>query len=612
MKKKSAEKNRYEYLLTTPSRDKWERIGLKRRAGILVPLFSVYSGNSAGTGDFGDLKLLVDFAVDTGNSIIQLLPMNEVGPISCPYDSISSFALEPAYLSLENLQLCGQPDIKSRTEELRAKFPCAGPYLDYGIKKEKEKLLWDIFRQEELRGLPQFRQFRDENSYWINNFALYKILKDYHKGKAWYEWDEEYKNRDSLQLEAFRDEHEKEILFQIWVQWQVYRQFKQLKDYAQLKGVLIMGDLPLLVSRDSADAWAHPEFFRLDYAAGAPPDMYCAKGQRWGMPPYNWGIIAGDNYRYLRQKLEFSGNFYDLLRIDHVVGLFRIWTIPYSEPVQNKGLNGFYYPQDEKEWREHGRRILSVINDSTDMLLCAEDLGIIPRVCTQVMNELGIPGNDVQRWTKDWKIRHDFLPPQEYRPVSVAVLSNHDTTSWQAWWENEAGTVDEALFMGKCTHRGIDYNAVKDKLFDFNRSRHARLRWLEGVSSVDILVDILGKKREELADFIDMYENSYGEKEKLWSRLKLKGEMREEADSKITAAALKIALDSAAIFSVQTIIDYLGMADILKGDHYQYRINTPGTISDKNWSLVIPIALEDLLKQNVCNKIKKMVKASHR
>ena len=612
MKKQAAGKNRYADLLATSAKDKWETIGLKRRAGILAPLFSVYSENSAGIADFEDLKLLVDFAAKTGNSLIQLLPMNEVGSLFCPYDSMSSFALEPAYLCLERLELQHQPEIKSRIEEIKNKFPRSGTYLDYGIKKEKEKLLWDMFRQEELRGLPQFRQFREENSYWINDFALYKVLKDYHNGKSWYEWDEEYKNRDSRQIETFCEEHEKEFLFQIWIQWQIYGQFKQARDYAHSRGVLIMGDFPLLVSRDSADAWAHPEFFRLDYSAGAPPDMYCAKGQRWGTPPYNWGIIAGDNYRYLKQKLKFSGNFYDLLRIDHVVGLFRIWTIPYSEPLENQGLHGFYWPRDEKEWSEHGRKILSVINDSTPMLLCAEDLGTIPKVCTQALNELGIPGNDVQRWTKDWKVKHDFLAPGEYRAASVAVLSNHDTTSWPAWWDNEAGTVDEELFISKCSHRGIDYNALKDRLFDFSRSRHARLRWLEGVSSADILVNILGKKREELADFIDMYKNSCGEKEKLWSRLKLKGKMREEADAEIMAAALKIALDSAAIFSIQTIIDYLGMADILSGDHYQYRINTPGTISDKNWSLVIPIPLEGLLKHNICSKIKTMVTASHR
>ena len=171
MKKQAAGKNRYADLLATSAKDKWEKIGLKRRAGILAPLFSVYSENSIGIADFEDLKLLVDFAAKAGNSLIQLLPMNEVGSLFCPYDSISSFALEPAYLCLERLELQHQPEIKSRIEEIKSKFPRSGTYLDYGIKKEKEKLLWDMFRQEELRGLPQFRQFREENSYWINDFA---------------------------------------------------------------------------------------------------------------------------------------------------------------------------------------------------------------------------------------------------------------------------------------------------------------------------------------------------------------------------------------------------------------------------------------------------------
>src|SRR3989338_2636598 len=143
--------------------------------------------------------------------------------------------------------------------------------------------------------------------------------------------------------------------------------------------------------------------------------MYCAKGQRWGMPTYNWEAIAGDGYRYLKEKLKYAENFYDILRLDHVVGLFRIWSTPYDEPAENKGLNGFFDPRDENMWGEHGRRILSVMLNSTDMLLSAEDLGIIPKTCPKTLEELGIPGNDVERWTKDWNVKHDFLGPEDYR-----------------------------------------------------------------------------------------------------------------------------------------------------------------------------------------------------
>jgi 4-alpha-glucanotransferase len=250
--------------------------------------------------------------------------------------------------------------------------------------------------------------------------------------------------------------------------------------------------------------------------------------------------------------------------------------------------------------------------DNTKMLLCAEDLGIIPQACPETLKKFGIPGNEVQRWVKDWTVGHDFLAPKEYRSVSVAMLSTHDTTNWAAWWENEAGTVDEALFIRKCRERGIDFERVKDNLFDLKCSRHGRLRWQDIVSSREIYIGILGRREEELMDFLDMYENTYREKEKLWAQFKLKGAMRQTCDAEIVKAALKITLGSRAIFSIELLIDYLYLADVFRADPYQYRINRPGTIAKTNWSLTIPVSLEDLLKHKVCKDIKALVDASDR
>jgi 4-alpha-glucanotransferase len=192
------------------------------------------------------------------------------------------------------------------------------------------------------------------------------------------------------------------------------------------------------------------------------------------------------------------------------------------------------------------------------------------------------------------------------------MLSTHDTTSWPAWWENEAGTVDESLFIRKCTERGIDYSLVKDRLFDFVRSRYGRLCWLKSVTSAGVLVSILGKRREELVDFIGMYKNTYKEKEKIWTHLGISGDVRDNCDPRVLARVLKFTLDSRSVFCIQTIIDYLGLSDMLKGDSYQYRINTPGTISAKNWSLTIPISLEDLIKHKVNKVIRSMIISSGR
>jgi len=564
-------------------------------------------------GEFRDLKLLIDWCKKTGNSIIQLLPMNEVGPIFCPYDSVSSFALEPMYLNLDNIPHAETKTVKSKILQIKKKFPLGRKlYVDYRIKETKMRLLREIYNETEVLEEEDAMRFMEKNEYWLDDYALFNVLKYHKNGLAWYDWDEAYKERNPVILESFRKEHKKEILFQKWVQWQLYKQFSEVRLYAHSKNVLLKGDLPILVSRDSADVWAHPEFFKLEFAAGAPADMYCAKGQRWGTPTYNWEKIFSSGGRYVVEKLKYAGNFYDILRIDHVVGLFRIWSIPQNEPLENKGLNGFFEPKEENKWEAHGKKILSFIIYNTDMLLCAEDLGVIPQVCPKTLKEFGIPGNDVQRWTKDWDVIHDFLPPEKYRLLSVTMLSTHDTANWAAWWENEAGTVDEALFIRKCSSRGINYNSVKNKLFNPKASSHGRLRWLNSIGSGGILVNILGKKKEEVKDFIDMYENSFQEKEKLWKILKLEGKMREKSDKEIVKSVLRFSLDSGSIFCIHLITDWLYLTGIFKKDPYTYRTNTPGTVNPKNWSLVMPISLDKLLKDKVCLEMKDMVKASGR
>jgi len=591
-------------LSKTISKDNWMNIGFKKRAGVLIPLFTVYSKKSFGIGDLGDLKLVIDWAKSTANSIIQLLPMNEVGSLFCPYDALSSFALEPAYICLKDF-----PSLKEKQFHPASKDDF---YVNYAVKEEKLRLLWDVYLQQDLSEEFSFEDFQRENSYWLLDFALFKVLKEFYQGKPWYEWEDKFKQRNSQALQDFWQDNIEKVTFQMWLQWVVFKQFKSAGDYALRNGLFLKGDLPVLVSRDSADVWAHPGFFKLDFAAGAPLDMYCAKGQRWGMPTYNWENIAKDGYLYIKEKLRYAEKFYNVLRIDHVVGLFRIWSIPYNDVQENQGLNGIFDPLDENLWSGHGHNILNLLIKNTRMLLCAEDLGVIPKCCTETLLEFGIPGNDVQRWVKDWNIRHDFLLPSEYRQLSVAMLSTHDTTNWKAWWQYEAGTVDEDLFVRKCKDRQIDFSRVSLELFDTSLSFHGRLRWKKEIDCVDKLVSILGKRREEVRDFIELYENSYAEKDKLWKMLACSGEVTEEASNELLAEIIQFTLNSRAIFCIHSIRDLLGLTDVFKGDPYQYRINVPGTISPRNWSLRLPISLEKMLRHPVNKQIRKMIVSSGR
>jgi 4-alpha-glucanotransferase len=581
-----------------------------KKAGLLVPLFSVYSRRSLGIGDLNDLRPLVDFCRKTALSVLQLLPMNETGMFSCPYDSVSSFAIDPVYLSLGGLALPAA--LRRGVEKLRQDFPAGAPFADYRLKKEKLALLRQVFLAQDGKQGADFLRFREENSYWLEDYCLYRALKDKFGGAAWYDWPPELRGREPSALGQARAQNSGEILFYAWLQWRLFCQFKAAKEYANSRGISLKGDLPILVSRDSADVWQHQESFKLQFAAGAPPDMYCALGQRWGMPTNNWEGIAADNFQYLKRRLRYAENFYDLLRIDHVVGLFRIWSIPFAEPRENQGLNGFFDPADQAEWEGHGRRILQVMAAATKMRLCAEDLGVIPRCCTDTLRQMGIPGNEVQRWVKDWQVSHDFLSPQQYRQVAVAMLSTHDTTNWMAWWENEAGTVDEEFFRRLCAGR-VDCSSAKAQLFDAGKSRYGRLRWRAEISSVERMLIALGRERQEAEDFARVYLDTFGEKERLWARLGLKGPMREQADKEILAAAHRLTLDSASEYTIELITDWLMLCDgLYKGDPYQFRVNTPGTVSDKNWSQTLPLSLEGLLKHPVCSRIRKMVEASGR
>lgn len=584
----------------------------KKRAGVLAPLFSIYSKNSFGAGDSADLKKAIDWLVETGNSVLQLLPANDMGPLFCPYDALSSFALEPLYLSLLDLSLPKDRSLKRQIEALRRNLPVDNQYVDYGLKKEKLGILRKIFLLGASADPESFSRFRSDNIYWLLDYALFKALKAKFEDRPWYDWPVEFRNRDRQALEEFRGANAQEVSFQEWLQWQLYTQFRQVKEHAEKRKVCLKGDLPILVSRDSSDVWSHPEFFKLEFSAGAPPDMYAARGQRWGMPTYNWDKISGDGYRYLKEKLKYAENFYDIIRIDHVVGLFRIWSIPYNDPLENQGLNGFFDPANESEWEGHGSKILEVMLSSTKLFLCAEDLGVIPKSCTATLDKLKIPGNDVGRWVKDWDLRHDFLKPYEYRHLSVAMLSTHDTTNWPAWWENEAGTVDEDLFRRKCAEAGIDFSCVKSGLFDISRSCHGRLRWKEEVGSLDEFLAVLNKRKEEVPLLAGLYLNTFGEKEKLWKQLGLTGPMREECGRELFQAVLKSNLQARSLFCVNTLVDLLYLDGLWQGDSYQYRINTPGTISGKNWSLKIPLSLEDLIKHPVTKQIRKLVVESGR
>ena len=591
-------KVKYDYssLKAETSQPQWQKIGTKRRSGVATPLFSIYSKSSIGIGEIPDLKLLVDWCAKTGMSIIQLLPMNDTGFNFRPYDAQSSFAIDPMYVSIENLKKVSLDSFREEIKHLQKKFPTKHNRVDYKIKKAKLELLWLIFKQVEDKKNSLFESFQSKNKFWLNDYARFKVIQEISGGKNWESWEYSLKQKDFEATKKFENAHRDKILFQMWLQWQLFEQFKEVKSYASKKGVLLMGDLPFLVSRDSADVWSFQNYFNLNLAAGAPPDAFIANGQRWGMPPYRWDKIAEDSYEYLVQKLKCAENFYDLFRIDHVVGIFRLWSIPLSEPYENGGLNGFFDPKDESYWEAHGRKILKTITERSQMLACAEDLGVVPDCSYKVLDQLSIPGMDVARWKKNWHTDLSYVEPEHYRKNSIAVFSTHDMTSLAGWWEHEVGAVDEIDFTRRCTTRSIPFEEIKRKLFDLEDSKHGKLTWNSALSGIEEYKQILGRPEHEIQDFLHLFKESFNEKKRFWIFLGLSGEPSVRMNPELAKAVLKKVSLSASIFSIQLLQDWLSIADSFSEDSWSFRINMPGTVSDANWNIRMPYSLEELIK----------------
>jgi len=591
----------------------WKKIGAQRRAGVITPLFSLYSARSVGVGEFPDLKLLIDWCKKTGLSIIQLLPLNDVGFDFCPYDAQSSIALDPMYLSPVNLIGYNIRKFSKDIDALRQKFPIKGPRINYAFKKEKLALLRKIFDDPSTsKTETDFIDFYKTHRLWLEDYAIFKILKEKFEGRGWVEWPEEFKTKKEETIEELIGENEETFFFHQWLQWQLFEQLSDVKVYANENGVLLMGDIPFLVARDSVDVWAHQNYFKLNLVSGAPPDLYFSRGQRWGMPPYNWDALAETNYEGLRRKVRYAEYFFHLYRIDHFVGLFRLWTILLSEPEIFAGKNGCFDPSNESFWREHGRRILNVMVQSSDMLPCAEDLGVVPECSYDVLQEYAIPGSDVQRWVRYWEEDCRFKSAEMYRKNSISMLSTHDTSPFCAWWQYEAGTVDEWFFQKKCEELKVPFELVRDKLFDMKHSQHSRLQWKEEVNSEEKLLAILERSRDEARHLINAYKASYPERSFYWKHMTLPGNPEKDVSAKFMRTALESTAQAHSIFCLQLLQDWLSLANFNGRDSWDYRINVPGTVSENNWSLVAPCPLEALQNLSINSIIREIVTTSQR
>lgn len=398
-------------------------MSLGRRAGLLVPLSAVRSRSDLGLGDPAALSPLVDWMRSAGLTVLQVLPLHDLGPEdSCPYASVSAFALDWAMIALGDVPaLAGDPEACSPCAEKLREIPRA---RFSSTRAFKRRLLEKAFAASPAPD----PEWCAREAHWLEDYALFRALKEESGWRPWREWPEGLRDRRPEALEEARKRLARPIALHRWLQWTADAQWRAARAAAAERGILLYGDVPFGVSTESADVWAHQEDFEPGVSMGAPPDQYSATGQDWDLPAYRWERMEAAGHPWWRARLRRTCGLFDLVRLDHAVGFYRTWRIP-----RGGGPPGFDVPTDEAA-RARGRRFLTMVLEECRgrAEVVAEDLGLIPPFVREVLAELGIPGYKVTRWER---YADGFADPRFYPALSAAAIGNHDTSPLAAWWD---------------------------------------------------------------------------------------------------------------------------------------------------------------------------------
>lgn len=566
-----------------------------RGAGVAIPVFSLRSEEDFGVGEFLDIRKMADWAASTGQRIIQLLPVNDTTMThtwtdSYPYNANSTFALHPMYLRVSELGKLSDPNRQAYFDDLARELNSLEE-VDYErVNNAKTEFTKELFGEIGAKTMksPTFRKFVKDNASWLTPYAAFCVLRDLNGTADFSRWGE-YAVYDPEKVKELVKERQDDINYVYWIQYHLDKQMKAARDYAHSRGVAIKGDIPIGISRNSVDAWISPQLFNLDCQAGAPPDDFSVLGQNWGFPTYNWEEMNRDGFAWWKARFRKMAEYFDVYRIDHVLGFFRIWQIPMdqlhgllgvfnpalpfhpdelrnnydfwldvdlqttpfimdyflqdffgeytdearehflidagygryrlrpefatqrkiadyfaTQPIDEKntrlcnalqGLvdqvlfiedpyekgkyhprisaqytyiyrsltdyerwcfdrlyNDFYYHRHNDFWYGKAMWKLPPIINATDMLTCAEDLGMIPDCVPAVMSALEILTLDIQRMPKN--PREEFGNPATYPYYTVCTTSTHDMSGIRQWWESDRAATQR--YYNNVLHLGGD------------------------------------------------------------------------------------------------------------------------------------------------------------
>jgi 4-alpha-glucanotransferase len=414
-------------------------IGRIRRAGILLPLFSMPSSRSWGIGEFGDIPAVAGWMRGAGLSLLQLLPTNEMAPgQTSPYSAISAMALDPIYISVADVPefqaLGGEGALgagdRDAIEEQRAR-----PAVDYvAVRALKERALRRSFERfvahewvRDTRRACALREWASREAWWLADYAVFRAAFHASGGRAWQEWEPALRHREPDAVERLRNQSPLEVLYREYLQWLAHAQWTAARQAAS--GVQLVGDFPFGVAADSADVWARQDLFAFDATAGAPPDAFSDDGQNWQLPVYRWDGLRLEGYAWFGARARRMAALVDAFRVDHVVGLFRSWVFPRDASPAH------FVPGDEPSQVAQGEAVLRVLQ-AAGAAVIAEDLGTIPGFVRQTLRSLGIPGYRVMRWERRWDSPgQPFIAPASYAEGSLATSGTHDTETLADWWD---------------------------------------------------------------------------------------------------------------------------------------------------------------------------------
>lgn len=410
-----------------------------RHAGINLPLFSLRSEDDWGIGEIADLAALAVWLHAAGCDRLMTLPLGTVpAGLTSPYSALSTLAIDPIYVSMARVPdftRAGGTDAMSSEGRDALAAARHAPLVVYAsvrqAKREALALAFASFLRDEWEQLTPraaaLAAYVARERWWLDDYALYLAIADARGAWDWRDWPEPLRDREPHALDDERRRLGREVLHHQYLQWIAEGQWQDVRAVARSLGVALVGDLPFVTGAESPDVWARAGEFHLDVSAGVPPDAFSPTGQDWGLPTYNWDAIRASGYAWMRQRGRRMAALYDMLRVDHAIGLYRTYGRPaHGEP--------FFNPSDEPDQIAQGEAVLRALSES-GLALIAEDLGVVPDFLRPSLARLGLPGCKVMRWERDWHAPGaPFLDPAGYPPQSAAMTGTHDTEPLVVWW----------------------------------------------------------------------------------------------------------------------------------------------------------------------------------